>query len=603
MAKSRNSPSFLGQVGGKLHRYFEIPPTDSPTLAERLVAQTHLSSWLLASLAIGIVLYLLFLILAFLYGGSPWLIADGNWRSYNLLAPVLVSYLLLIRPLVRRLLLNAIETVQPLLPKPDSPAKLVAEAFALDHGREWLSFGLGVAAGWLIVRPWQYNPFGLWFLAYDLLADGLMFGLLGWTIYSGVVTTKFLAMLQYRTQDLKLLRPGTVAPLVRWSAGSALLMILGIALGLLFTPREDLLGPESIIINGMILLAVIFVFLRSGVTTAFLSQFRILRALILFATAVLAGTLGYHRLEGWPLLDGLYMTVITMTTIGYGEIRPLSEMGRIFTIFLGLVSIAIGGYAISVVAAFVVEGDFQRMIRGRRMDKQIAKLEGHIILCGVGRVGKAVAAEFHKTRTPFVIVEQNSAEIERLQLLGDVLHVQGDATKDGTLRLAGVERAGGLVVALPDDKDNAFVVLTARSLNPDIRIVARLAEEENAAKLQRVGANGIVSPNAIGGLRMASLMIRPTVVNFLDDMLNIPGQTVRIEEVELDHDSLLVGNTLGEAEIGRRTGLLVVAIRSSEGRYRVNPSSQTTLKGGDVLIVTGTPEQVSALRQLSVREL
>jgi hypothetical protein len=185
MAKPRNGPLSFGQVGRKLHRLFEMHPTDSPTLAGRLVAQTHLSSWLLASLAIGIVLYLLFLILAFLSAGSAWLISDGNWRSYNLLTPVLVSYLLLFRPLVRRLLLNAIETAKPLLSIPDTPTKLVAEAFSFNHGFEWLSFGLGVAAGWLIVRPWQYRPLGIWFLAYNLLADGLMFGLLGWTIYSG----------------------------------------------------------------------------------------------------------------------------------------------------------------------------------------------------------------------------------------------------------------------------------------------------------------------------------------------------------------------------------------------------------------------------------
>lgn len=599
MSASRNGDTFFSQIGGKLHRYSEMPPTDALTLPERLVAQTRLASWPLASLAIGVGLYLLFLGLVILNGGWAWLTRDGNWWYYNLLTPVLITYLLLIRPLVRRLLNNAIEAFRPLLPATDPPEKLVAEAYALNRRQEWLAFGFGAVAGWLIVRPWRYNPFGPWFLAYDLLADGLMFGLLGWTIYSGLATTKFLATLQHRTQGLKLLKRGAVAPLTRWSIGSALLFIAGIALGLLFIPQQDMLGPESTIINGMILLVVVLVFLRSGLTTTFLAQFRILRALILFATAVLAGTLGYHRLEGWPLLDGLYMTVITMTTVGYGEIRPLSETGRIFTIFLSLVSIGIGGYAISAIAAFIVEGDLQRIVRGHRMDKQIAQLDNHIILCGVGRVGKQVAAEFHKTRTPFVVIEQDPDEIEQLQHLGDILYLQGDATKDETLRLAGIERAKGVVIALADDKDNAFVALTARSLNPNLRIVARLAEEENAEKLRRVGANAIVSPNAIGGLRMASLVIRPAVVTFLDEMLNVPGQTLRMEEVQIEEASVLVGQTLREADIGRQTGLLVVAIRSGEGRYQFNPGAQTRLQGGDVLIVMGTPEQLAALQQIN----
>lgn len=591
------------QIGRKVHSFFEMPAIGQPTLPQRLAAYTRIRSWPLASLAIGAGVYLLYLFLAILHGGRDWLLADGNWGGYNVMAPVLISYFLLIQPLAGRLLRRTIQAFRPLLPLTENAETLLAEALAHDRRHEWIAFGLGAAAGWLIIRPWQHNPFGLVFLAYELFSDGLMFGLLGWTLYSTLTTNRLLVTVQRRIRALGLIEPGTFPPLARWSLVSALLLVFGIFLGVLFMPRGAALGPESIIINGMILLVVAFAFLRGGITSTFLAQFRILRALILFATAVLAGTLGYHRLEGWSLMDGLYMTVITMTTIGYGEIRPLSETGRVFTIILSLVSIGIGGYAVSAVAAFFVEGDFQRIMRGRRMDKQIAQLKDHIILCGVGRVGKAVAAELHKTRTPFVVIEQNPDEIEALQGLGEVLHIQGDATKDGTLRLAGIDRAKGIVIVLSDDKDNAFVVLAARSLNPDIRIVARLTEEENAEKLHRVGADEVVSPNVIGGLRMASIMIRPTVVTFLDDMLRMPEQTVRMEEYRLDEGSALAGRTLAEADIGRRTGLLVMAMRTREGRYRVNPGGRTRLEEGDILIVTGTPEQLAALRRINFTEL
>ncbi len=598
MTISQNGTSSLSQLWGRRHRYFQIPPSDPATLPELLVAQTRLSSWPLASLVIGLGLYLLFLGLVTLNGGWTWLLADGNWRHRYMQAPVLITYLLLIRPWVRYLLRGTIETFYPLLSISESPEELVTEGHSLSRRQEWLAFALGAAAAWLIIRPWQNNPFGPDFLIYELLADGLLFGLLGWTIYSGLAMTRFLATMRRRIRDLQLLEPGPVAPMAQWRIGNALLLIAGIPLGLLFTRPGDWLGPENIVFSSMVLLAIVLMFLRSGVTTTFLPQFRLLRALALFVTALLAGTLGYHRLEGWSLLDGLYMTVITMTTIGFGEIQPLSQTGQIFTIFLSLVSIGIGGYAISAAAAFVVEGDLQLIIRGRRMDKQIAQLEKHIIVCGAGRVGLQVAAEFHKTRTPFVVIEQDPNEIEPLKRFSDVLYLQGDATKDATLRSAGIERAKGLIVALSDDKDNAFVVLTARSLKPDLRIVARLTEEENAEKLRRVGADAIASPNAIGGMRLASLMIRPTVVAFLDEMLYVPGATLRMEEVPLDDGSSLPGQRLGEADIGGRTGLLVVAIRSGAGQLLFNPGNQARLKEGDILIVIGTPDQLATLRQV-----
>jgi voltage-gated potassium channel len=316
----------------------------------------------------------------------------------------------------------------------------------------------------------------------------------------------------------------------------------------------------------------------------------------MFLGITLAGTLGYFWLEDWPLLDALYMTIISMTTVGYGEIRELTAPGRIFTMALLVVSIGTAGYAVSTIASFVVEGEFHRILRGRRMDKRISNLRNHIILCGAGRTGRHIAEEFQKTNTPFVVIEQNVEAIPHMLHLGDVLHLQADATQDESLLLAGIEHARGLVTVLGEDKDNVFVVLTARSLNPELRIVARLIEEENAEKLRKAGADEVVSPNAIGGLRMASVVIRPAVVSFLDEMLRVTENTLRVEEVEITDTSPVAGQTLRDADIRGRTGLLVVALKSRAGHYQFNPDPQTRLISGDILIVIGTPDQLATVR-------
>jgi voltage-gated potassium channel len=326
-------------------------------------------------------------------------------------------------------------------------------------------------------------------------------------------------------------------------------------------------------------------------------QVRLLRPVALILIITISGTLGYHLLEGWSFLDALYMTIISMTTVGYGETRELTDLGRVFTMFLLIGSIGTAGYAVSTLASFLVEGEFQRIIQGRRMDKRIANLREHVILCGSGPTGKYIAEELFKTQTPFVVIERDSDAIHHLLQVGDILHLHGDATQDETLLLAGIERARGLFAVLGEDKDNVFIVLSARSLKPELRIVARVIEEENAEKLRKAGADEIVSPNAIGGLRMASVMLRPTVVNFLDEMLRVTEQTLRMEEVNLNAASPLVGRTLRDASIRVRTGLLVVALKSRDGAYHFNPEPETLIKTDDVLIVIGTPEQLSTLRQ------
>lgn len=308
------------------------------------------------------------------------------------------------------------------------------------------------------------------------------------------------------------------------------------------------------------------------------------------------GVAGYRLIEGWSLFDSLYMTVITLATVGYGETHPLSLGGRVFTIGMILVGIGVLTYAFSSLTAFIVEGDLKDVLRRRRMQSRIAKLAGHFIVCGAGHTGRIILEELQKTGRDVVVLD-NDPEVVKHLTEGGAMALHGDATDDETLLSAGIKRARGLFGALPTDPGNVFVAITARGLNAGLRIVSRQQERGVEGKLKRSGADVAVDPGLIGGLRMASEMIRPAAVGFLDSMIRAEGKVFRIEEVPVTDGVPLKGEPLGTVKGSEGEAALVLAVRLKDGKtYDINPVPSRPITSGEVLVAMGSKEQLKALR-------
>jgi voltage-gated potassium channel len=537
--------------------------------------------------------------------GTATKISEESAWWYTLLFPATTTYLLLIQPFLRRLLRQTVETFRSVVPFNDRFRRLEIDAYTLNRRGEWLAFGLSAAIGWVVLDPpWARPSYAT--MVYSFIGDGLVFGLSGWHIYNALTRTKRLAAMYDQVQTLNLFKQrAPFEPIARWSIGVAGCFIGGIVVSALFIPTDSLINSTTIIIYGALILSVILVFIFSRVPASLLTQFRVFRAFTLFVMVAIVGTIGFNQFEEWPIAEALYATIITMTTIGYGDFSPESPKGRLFTIFLSLIAIGIGGYAVTSIASFIIEGNFHRFIQGKKVDKKIDQMRDHYILCGAGRVGKQIAIEFYKSQKSFVVIEQSSTVLEELLREAEIPYVQGDATQDESLHLAGVERAKGLVAALSDDKDNVFIVLSARSLNPKLHIISRVTLNKNRKKLEKAGANIIISPNEASGRRMVSEMLHSEVVTLLDEMLQAEqqtGQTLRLEEVYVDEIKIpalverLERGELRIIDIGQRTELMVVAIKRQQlqengDSYIYTPKGNTRLQHGDVLIVIGTPEQ------------
>lgn len=332
------------------------------------------------------------------------------------------------------------------------------------------------------------------------------------------------------------------------------------------------------------------------------SMVRRLRIAILFLLAITAtGTVGYMVIEGAGFFDAYYMTIITLASVGYGEVIPLSRMGRLFTSFLIISNIGLFTYAISMIAHVFAEGGFSKLISEYGMLNNIQSLNGHTIVCGYGRHATEVAQELAKQGIAFVVIEQNHEKIQLLSETTPYLFVEGNATEDAILMEAGIERAASLVVTLPDDSANTFIILSARQLNPKIRIICRANQQADEIKLRRAGADHVVMPERIGGFYMATLVNKPDLVEFFTLISNMGPANVVFEELPVR--KLLPkyqGRTIAESHLVTDCRLPIVAIREVSGHYMLNPPPQTPLQPDTHIVVFGNPEQMKKFKEMAM---
>jgi len=317
---------------------------------------------------------------------------------------------------------------------------------------------------------------------------------------------------------------------------------------------------------------------------------RLRLALALLTGVFVVGTVGYVVL-GFSWLDALYQTVTTVATVGFREVQPLDATGKVFTVVLILVGVGTALYTFSVVLEMLLEGHLSQLFGRRRMDRKIAAMRSHVILCGWGRVGRAIGEELSAAGTDMVVVDVDPGRFADSEMPAIV----GDATEDRVLERAGLGRARALVAALSTDAGNLFVTLSARSLRPDLFIVARARVEETEEKLRRAGADRVVNPQSIGGSRIAAFVLQPNVTEFLDVVMHDRGLQFRLEEILVPAHSSIAGQSIRDAHLRDRTGALVLALRDEDGQFTTNPSPDTSIQPGQVLIAIGTPTELDAL--------
>ena len=329
----------------------------------------------------------------------------------------------------------------------------------------------------------------------------------------------------------------------------------------------------------------------------FRSKFLI--AILLIAAILLAGTIGYRYISDFTWLDALYMTIITVTTVGFMEVRPLGDEAKIFTIILISCSVFILGYAITVITEYILSRNTMQILKKKKVKSKIENLKGHVIVCGYGRNGAQAAERLNAYNKPFVVIEQDEDLIEDHE--DEMLFIEGDATEDQILQEAGIERAAYLIVTLPEDADNLFVVLTARQLNKELFIISRASKPNSLEKIKLAGANEVIMPAKIGGEHMASLVVLPDLITFMDKLSMEGEDTINLEEVPIaEFVDQIPAYTLRDLDLRKRTGCTIIGYVDTDGNYIINPDPELEMEPTGKVIVLGRPEQIRKLNDMFI---
>ena len=326
---------------------------------------------------------------------------------------------------------------------------------------------------------------------------------------------------------------------------------------------------------------------------------RLALVVVLLASIFIIGTAGFHLIEGWELLDAFFMTLITITTIGYREISPLSKSGKIFDMFIIFMGVGTAAYGFASIAKFIVEGEIQSILGRRRLDKTITRTSEHYIVCGIGRIGSLLWKELKAAGKPFVVIDNNAEAIAPVEEDNSPF-IFGDATKEDTLIKAGITRAKGLIATASSDVTNVYITLIAKELNPNIFVLARATTEDSFKNLKRAGADKVISPYLIGGRHMANIILKPTVVDFVELASGgkKEGYYIQMEGFKIKNGSCLIDATLEDAPIRDDIGMIVVAIKDGSGKMIFNPPADQTLCEGDVLVCIGDQDAFDAMKKL-----
>lgn len=318
--------------------------------------------------------------------------------------------------------------------------------------------------------------------------------------------------------------------------------------------------------------------------------------LLLFAV-ICAGTVGYSVFEDMPVFDAFYMTIITISSVGFSEVKPLSQVGRIITIIIIVSGISVLTYTLGQVARIFVEGELRRILGRRKLEKQISKLNNHYIICGFGRIGSIISRELSAENIFFVVIEQDSEKIKLLEE-DNFLYLNMDATSEEALLQAGIKKAKGIVTAVRSDADNVFITLTAKGLRPDIFVLARASDVQNESKILRAGASRVVCPYLFGGRRMAQILKKPTVVDFIDSAMMDSQLGLRMEEAVVGPASDLIGKTLIDSQIRQRFGVVIVAIKKPTNEMVFNPTPTEKLESQDIIVVIGKKDDLKRMNEV-----